>query len=305
MRDLRRISGKGFPRIRGDRPWAVYCARSADEVSPAYAGIDPSKRLGETSTGCFPRIRGDRPAYAGMMRNAGWFPPHTRGSTRPDMPPRARQAVSPAYAGIDRATWQRSINGACFPRIRGDRPRGAVPALGEHAFPPHTRGSTCRAHRDPCYDRVSPAYAGIDPRYRPARRCTRGFPRIRGDRPGGAVQYEVMSKFPPHTRGSTGSRNCRRTFRPVSPAYAGIDPVVHDDPFVLACFPRIRGDRPRCPPGSPARAPFPPHTRGSTGGLSRTSIRLLVSPAYAGIDRLPGVREGRAVRFPRIRGDRP
>src|SRR5690606_10389390 len=111
-------------------------------------------------------------------------------------------------------------------------------------FPPHTRGSTpvlalCRQPAG-----VSPAYAGIDPRPRVHLRPSGRFPRIRGDRPPPLYLRRTVAVFPPHTRGSTASRDARHGQVDVSPAYAGIDPM-----------------------SIPSRRPsgrFPPHTRGST-----------------------------------------
>src|SRR5690606_14099058 len=113
------------------------------------------------------------------------------------------------------------------------------------------------------------------------------------------------SRFPPHTRGSTGATEADARAAVVSPAYAGIDPVEPDAASARSSFPRIRGDRPGRIDAFYLLIEFPPHTRGSTGPGRRIRGELLVSPAYAGIDRTAAASTSRSVSFPRIRGDRP
>ena len=47
--------------------------------SPAYAGIDPGKKIPIAHARRFPRIRGDRPLSAADMLTPDVVPPHTRG----------------------------------------------------------------------------------------------------------------------------------------------------------------------------------------------------------------------------------
>ena len=159
--------------------------------------------------------------------------------------------------------------------------------------------------RDPIDTDVSPAYAGIDPR--PVRRNRSGcsFPRIRGDRPRARTQGMGEALFPPHTRGSTGETRPLDTHPPVSPAYAGIDPFGRMSSLICTRFPRIRGDRPVADRALADASRFPPHTRGSTVGVSAVGACALVSPAYAGIDRRRSTQSTSQRSFPRIRGDRP
>src|SRR5690606_20119421 len=91
-----------FPRIRGDRPVLEHFFDDTAKfpphtrgstlfeelnkifasVSPAYAGIDLTRRMIRIVCACFPRIRGDRPGLGERAVRAALFPPHTRGSTR-------------------------------------------------------------------------------------------------------------------------------------------------------------------------------------------------------------------------------
>src|SRR5690606_16018568 len=100
--------------------------------------------------------------------------------------------VSPAYAGIDRMARIEIAVRSSFPRIRGDRPELGPRQLLWNEFPPHTRGATCvPGSRRPLVG-VSPASAGLD----------RVAPSATGD---------LSRAYPERS--------------PVSPAYAGIDPV--------------------------------------------------------------------------------
>ena len=110
---------------------------------------------------------------------------------------------------------------------------------------------------------------------------------------------------PPRTRGSTCDIFAAGFRLVVSPAHAGIDPVL--DPFMGSgtSLPRARGDRPFADCGAGHRRGSPPRTRGSTPSVSPPITSALVSPAHAGID--PCQPSARACFFslPRARGDRP
>src|SRR5690606_19335851 len=145
--------------------------------------------------------RGDRPRTSCKNPWESSFPPHTRGSTLVHGFGGPFHHVSPAYAGIDLDAADRAWDALCFPRIRGDRPAPSPkdPMISE--FPPHTRGSTQGREVGQLRDRVSPAYAGIDPVGFIARITMICFPRIRGDRPVQRHLDHRSSRFPPHTRG--------------------------------------------------------------------------------------------------------
>ncbi len=153
------------------------------------------------------------------------------------------------------------------------------------AAPPHTRGSTLL---DVACDDVplgSPAHAGIDPRSISTRSPTARLPRTRGDRPG----------FPGAGRSS-----------PIgSPAHAGIDPRARCRRAHGHRLPRTRGDRPASTLVVTWRPEAPPHTRGSTGWVGPNALRVLGSPAHAGIDPMPPKSVVYLLRLPRTRGDRP
>src|SRR5690606_21916694 len=108
----------------------------------------------------------------------------------------------------------------------------------------HTRGSTGVEDDFTGIGEVSPAYAGIDPKISAPIGRTGRFPRIRGDRPASRAYHWALRLFPPHTRGSTPRAICDECQGRVSPAYAGIDRQWSAAAAWIACFPRIRGDRP-------------------------------------------------------------
>src|SRR5690606_33280874 len=93
-----------------------------------------------------------------------------------------------------------------------------------------------------------------------------------------------LGSFPPHARGSTHTWHGFISFGSVSPARAGIDPVILHAAANVVGFPRTRGDRPPVSERSNSLRSFPPHARGSTcHGLQIRPSRI-VSPARAGID---------------------
>ena len=153
-----------------------------------------------------------------------------------------------------------------------------------------------------------------------------GLPRMRGDRPVRCTWTSSAARATPHARGST--RVCRREEYSGQgyPACAGIDPKRPKKRSPRSWLPRMRGDRPPSPSGSPVIAVATPHARGSTSHEfapattlaaatphARGSTRLRAFgaqgrsgyPACAGIDLGLVHRQRINLRLPRMRGDRP
>ena len=212
----------------------------------------------------FPRTRGDGPAKVVGLPDKVGFPPHTRGWTHGVGHDASRRAVSPAHAGMDLRLWPPTTSRRGFPRTRGDGPWVLLKIAWLCQFPPHTRGWT------PClppHDRwiaVSPAHAGMDRQLRPESGRPVGFPRTRGDGPGTLGGSVSISAFPPHTRGWTAFPRPKPTAGRVSPAHAGMDPMIEIAEEIYQGFPRTRGD--------------------GTLGERRDSKSHAVSPAHAGMD---------------------
>ena len=85
---------------------------------------------------------------------------------------------------------------------------------------------------------------------------------------------------------------CKMTFR-------------NEEPHVNKCFPRVRGDVPRCLASDPRLPQFSPRAR----GCSLQGCPLIwpggVFPACAGMFRPHQPRPGSGLCFPRVRGDVP
>ena len=109
----------------------------------------------------------------------------------------------------------------------------------------------------------------------------------------------MRQRFPPAHAGMY------RTKTKTSPAHAGMYLSLPGPPTQEQCFPRTRGDVPSCGSGTRQASSFPPHTRGCTFEESYTEDREFVSPAHAGMYRLPACRSRIDPRFPRTRGDVP
>ncbi len=215
-----------------------------DAVSPAYAGIDLSRAPARKSATCLPRVRGDRPCCPASAPLSMPSPPRTRGSTPVPGQDAAHLRVSPAYAGIDPDKDSSAVAVGGLPRVRGDRPAPVAMRSATNRSPPRTRRSTPTGSRRRSGGRVSPAYAGIDPRCAGSRHRGGSLPRVRGDRPRPTARNHRLAESPPRTRGSTRGRRIHSDGKPVSPAYAGIDPGRRNTSRQARSLPRVRGDRP-------------------------------------------------------------
>ncbi len=94
----------------------------APRVSPAHAGMVPTKGESDESVKSFPRTRGDGPIVRWIRNLDAEFPPHTRGwSLHGAIRPR-NQCVSPAHAGMVPKCAAETGGALSFPRTRGDGP---------------------------------------------------------------------------------------------------------------------------------------------------------------------------------------
>ena len=131
------------------------------------------------------------------------------------------------------------------------------------------------------------------------------FPRRRGDGPNMTSGEMFAPAFPPQARGWTEHAAGAALPDQVSPAGAGMDRPCRRDSGGRGGFPRRRGDGPSvAEPNRPPKA-FPPQARGWTGLEATAGRRGGVSPAGAGMDRLPTSAAAPASSFPRRRGDGP
>ena len=160
-----------------------------------------------------------------------------------------------------RPLWRRKYCRS-FPRIRGDVPPSALASLNASSFSPHTRGCSAFPYRLVHGFDVFPAYAGMFRIFCWAPPAQLGFPRIRGDVPGGMDVSQAMDAFSPHTRGCSAAGGRLPTAGPVFPAYAGMFRRSTRTDWLLRSFPRIRGDVPLLSRSASKSTAFSPHTRG-------------------------------------------
>ena len=213
----------GFPRRRGDGPsrraggsersgfppqargWTAVAGVHGQlgGVSPAGAGMDPSRRRARRRCPGFPRRRGDGPTTDPDTSDPGEFPPQARGWTAMRGAPPAPAAVSPAGAGMDRRNSRRRRSSTRFPRRRGDGPSSRSGMIGYVLFPPQARGWTVRPGDRDEFRGVSPAGAGMDPAPDPSSTAPGRFPRRRGDGPLVERLTDADPDFPPQARGWT------------------------------------------------------------------------------------------------------
>ncbi len=143
--DLRLLFGVSPARAGMDPRSATRGRRSCPvrrTVSPARAGMDPHADLNLGILRRFPRTCGDGPVFGHHPPVWVRFPPHVRGWTLIDAPPRLLGRVSPARAGMDRSATPTEQGLMCFPRTCGDGPRLTAYSARPIAFPPHVRGWT-------------------------------------------------------------------------------------------------------------------------------------------------------------------
>ena len=171
--------------------------------------------------------------------------------------------------------------------------------------PPHTRGWTPQLKEPRGKVVGSPAHAGMDPLTATDGHKLIGLPRTRGDGPAQPANGKTSAWAPPHTRGWTRRAYSAGGQPSGSPAHAGMDPLLPHPTSRTNRLPRTRGDGP--PTKSPKRLKptAPPHTRGWTRLRPFLRPADRGSPAHAGMDPDPNVRNVAFVRLPRTRGDGP
>ena len=315
----------GFPRRRGDAPslrrkpaplipfppQARGCTRADGEVrrfprvSPAGAGMHPTRLGRPGATPGFPRRRGDAPTERPGDSRPAKFPPQARGCTA--IPRRGSKptSVSPAGAGMHLGLHSPIPGTHRFPRRRGDAPIQVETSHASAKFPPQARGCTGSLLRVLIQGIVSPAGAGMHPGGRRPTRARPRFPRRRGDAPCGECGDSPPPGFPPQARGCTITVPTPGASEAVSPAGAGMHRTRTGPDSGRTRFPRRRGDAPLALRPAVHQVVFPPQARGCTLLVGQPDDLPVVSPAGAGMHPPPGDAAGRCACFPRRRGDAP
>ena len=322
-------NGQTLPRLSPPRPrgWTLPGRRERRPhlVSPAPAGMDPPHFFPERQIKRLPRARGDGPTPPPLCADRRSSPPRPRGWTPHQYRMSIRLYVSPAPAGMDPLSAGRGVPLWCLPRARGDGPHSRHTTPDFPQSPPRPRGWTRCG--DPGRQRrlVSPAPAGMDPTGGRVGSTAYSLPRARGDGPAPQQLRDDPAASPPRPRGWTQATTVTPPPNLVSPAPAGMDPLVDPARWLAARLPRARGDgpnrrsgwrrretsppRPRgwtlARPAGRATGTSPPRPRGWTRGGLQQPARRHVSPAPAGMDpHSPRLRRC-CWRLPRARGDGP
>ena len=278
------IAQKSPPRPRG---WTLSMKppEPLSEVSPAPAGMDPTKCSPCHTRARLPRARGDGPSWSGRYIPIIPSPPRPRGWTHLPGERMMRIPVSPAPAGMDPGVQAHPVLVDGLPRARGDGPSGIAFLSQEVSSPPRPRGWT-----RPAVDReerlqVSPAPAGMDPSRLWRFRSRQGLPRARGDGPSRPSAQRRPASSPPRPRGWTLKTDMRAAALRVSPAPAGMDPRQGPWRYPLSGLPRARGDGPVGHWRAWRNTTSPPRPRGWTLHPRGAGEQGPVSPAPAGMDR--------------------
>ena len=131
------------------------------KVFPACAGMFRVRFKEKPRQGGFPRVRGDVPDALGPYQERMEFSPRARGCSEGLGNIGQWFSVFPACAGMFRAMRPMLRVARCFPRVRGDVPRMAVPVRTAWAFSPRARGCSLCNVKKIVDDPVFPACAGM------------------------------------------------------------------------------------------------------------------------------------------------
>ena len=199
-------------------------------------------RPGQQGRYRFPRVRGDVPFWLGYRNVISAFSPRARGCSKPHSCYMPTESVFPACAGMFLVYYAETGITSCFPRVRGDVPRSAWRRTSCTLFSPRARGCSSAPKNSAIFSEVFPACAGMFPAPlgdAPAAPC---FPRVRGDVPREAKNFQ-HGRF-------------------VFPACAGMFRAVARWAADCSGFPRVRGDVPNHGKEAIMKTRFSPRARG-------------------------------------------
>ena len=133
---------------------------------------------------------------------------------------------------------------------------------------------------------VFPAHAGMFPVATPIIAPLEGFPRARGDVPGGRPSRGWGFRFSPRTRGCSSLDSIATDIAAVFPAHAGMFRSRILKTTYKPCFPRARGDVPQIDSQIRQIGGFSPRTRGCSYFRAKNFWLTDVFPAHAGMFRV-------------------
>ena len=170
------------------------------------------------------------------------------------------------------------------PRVCGEKTSTFGWQPGNRGSPPRMRGKDVDRYALELQQRITPAYAG---------KSTSTF----GWQPGNRGS-------PPRMRGKGLPQGHRGRDRGITPAYAGKSRQRGRGGRGRQDHPRVCGEKPECPPGTPSCAKSPPRMRGKAiNGVSQRKDRR-ITPAYAGKSAPDRPTPRRPADHPRVCGEK-
>ena len=292
------------PRVRG---WshAAHDLVGRDGVSPARAGMVPSPRRPSPRERSLPRACGDGPAAGAGDVLCHAAPPGGRGWSRAVRGQVRPRPVSPARAGMVPRDCRTNSAPPRLPRACGDGPCIFSPLQFFGASPPRVRGWSRLDHEIALVAPVSPARAGMVPRWSPLPCAGRGLPRACGDGPSTDLHTDGAWLSPPRVRGWSPVHREDVQRLQVSPARAGMVPCPSTASTTTSSLPRACGDGPLWQTLYGGGLWSPPRVRGWSAAPFTITKGAAVSPARAGMVPSRCARVPCCGRPPRACGDGP
>ena len=171
--------------MRGDVPPWVGRSWICGMVFPACAGMFRCYTGNFVLDSGFPRVRGDVPLVNSSAAYPRLFSPRARGCSRPVREKPVLPKVFPACAGMFPRLIIPQMILSRFPRVRGDVPAWCGSSVGFGLFSPRARGCSLPKPISTLLPIVFPACAGMFRGWYLPHHPLQGFPRVRGDVPGG------------------------------------------------------------------------------------------------------------------------
>ena len=215
--------------------------------------------------------------------SGGWgSPPRGRGRLSLSTSPRAREGLTPAWAGTAPRPPPAGCPWGAHPRVGGDGPCEQHGEDGEQGSPPRGRGRLLKRRHASGDVGLTPAWAGTaaGSGCRPGR--PRAHPRVGGDGGERVGGFESFQGSPPRGRGRPGRFAAIPPTLGLTPAWAGTAAGPRRVPRGRRAHPRVGGDgrwqrgRGRDSEGSPPRG------RGRLSLSTSPRAREGLTPAWAG-----------------------
>ncbi len=187
-------------------------------------------------------MRGDHTISSSVTRASDGTAPRARGPRRAQARSRCRCGNSPACAGTTSVEDGRIWPVREQPRVRGDHPIEATPAIASRGTAPRARGPRIAASLPPRPQGNSPACAGTTVRRRRSTHRRWEQPRVRGDHDAASIRHTWNLGTAPRARGPRPGQTGNSTAGGNSPACAGTTCAPWTGDQSSGEQPRVRGD---------------------------------------------------------------